>query len=451
MTFGAFDSAILGPLFSSDPMRAVFSEEARVRGWLRVEEALARAEEELDLVPQGLADAIAAIPPSAFDFDALGHKTALAGVPVIPFVAALEALLPEALRGHVHRGATTQDILDTGLVLQMRDAFALIEADVRVLINNLEDLAATYASTPCVGRTLAQHAAPVTFGFKAAVWLTGVSNVAALLPALKDRVLVASLGGPVGTLTSLGSTGSAVAASFARHLKLGATAIAWHTIRTPMFETGAWLAMLLGALGKIAADVALMSSTDVGEIAEPELAGRGGSSAMPHKQNPVASIVIAAAHAASKGYVVTLLDAMAAPQERAPGLWQAEWLALPPLFGLVSGALREAVWLTGGLRVHPKRMLENLDQTKGLLFADAVASRLGVMMGRERAHELVGEAAKDARRTGQTLREALGNDRYRQEMEAIDLDAAFDLAPAVAAAAAWARRATQEARRLHHL
>lgn len=430
MTFSALDSAITGPLFATDAMAEAFSDRARVAAMLRVEAALARAQGQADL-----ARAVEAIRPEDLDPAALGRGTAVAGVPVIPFVKAVQARLPASLERGFHKGATTQDVADTALVLQMREAFGLIRADLVAILAGLESLARAHRETPCVGRTYGQHAAPVTFGFKAAVWLSGVAEVAARLPELEQRVLVASLGGPVGTLAALGARGPAVAEAFARDLGLGAAPIAWHATRARMVEAGTWLATLMGALAKMAADVAHLVSTEVGEAAEPYVPGRGGSSAMPHKRNPVSCTVILAAHAAAKGPVATLLDAMAAAHERSAGLWHGEWHALPTLFGLASGALREARALAGGLEVHPDRMRANLDATRGLLFADAAAGRLAARLGREEAHRLVEEAADEVRRSGRSLPEVL------RGMTGESADDAFDLAPAVAAAALWTDRA----------
>src|SRR6202011_4616940 len=255
MTFSALDSELLGPLFASEAMRAVFSDRRRVAAMLQVEAALARAEAKHRLVPRGLAAAIAAIAADDLDLAALGRETALAGVPVIPFFKAVQAKLPKALEPHFHRGATTQDIADTALVLQMREAFDLIAADLAAMVAALARLAQKFRITPCVGRTYGQHAAPITFGYKAAVWLSGIADCAAALAPLRERVLVASLGGPVGTLAALGDRGPAVLDAFAEALGLAAPVLAWHTLRGRMVEAGAWLATLVGALAKMAADV----------------------------------------------------------------------------------------------------------------------------------------------------------------------------------------------------
>src|SRR5215203_965530 len=334
MSFSALDSALTGPLFATAEMRAVFSDRARIGAMLRVEAALARAEARFDLAPEGLAAAIEAIAPGSLDLEKLGAETAVAGVPVIPFVKAVQARLPKDLEPAFHKGATTQDVLDSALVLQIRDALALIASDLCAVIPALAALAREHQATPCVGRTYGQHAAPITFGFKAAAWLTGVADAADQLPRLRSRVLVASLGGPVGTLAGLGEKGPAVARAFAEDLGLSAVPISWHALRARMAEAGAWLSILIGALAKMATDVAHLASTEVGEAAEPHMPGRGGSSAMPHKRNPVSSTIILAAHAAAKGHVVTLLDALAVADERSAGLWHAEWHALPQLLVL---------------------------------------------------------------------------------------------------------------------
>jgi 3-carboxy-cis,cis-muconate cycloisomerase len=437
MSFSALDSAITGPLFATPAMAAVFSDRSRIAAMLRMEAALARA--------QGLGElgaAIDAIAPDDLDMEALGRETAIAGVPVIPFVKEVQARLPGNLERSFHRGATTQDVADTALVLQMSDAFDLIHADLLAVLDGLIQLAEEHRETPCVGRTYGQHAAPVTFGYKAAIWLTGIADVAGQLLRLRERVLVASLGGPVGALAAFGARGPEIAAAFAQELGLGTAPVAWHTNRARMVETGAWLATLIGAFAKMAADVAHLVSTEVGELAEPYMPGRGGSSAMPHKRNPVSSTVILAAHAAAKGPVTTLLDAMAAAHERPAGLWHGEWHALPQLFGLASGAVREARVLAEGLEVDTARMRANIDATRGLLFADAAAARLAPGLGRDAAHRLVEEAAGEVRVSGRSLLDVL-----RERSDAA-LDGAFDLTPAINAAALWTDRALAHARQV---
>ena len=427
-------------------MRGIFSDEARIHGFLKAEEALARAEGEFGVVPESLAPAIAALNPAGFDMEELARGAMLTGVPVIPFVLALQNMLPPDLRGHVHRGATTQDIADTGLVLQMRDAFALLEKGLLELLEPLEALARRYARTPCAGRTYGQHAAPVTFGFKAAVWLSGITNAASALPQMKTKVLLASLGGPVGTLASLGDNGPAIAESYAQYLELRNAPISWHTDRTPITMTGAWLALILGAMAKMAGDIIQLAATEVGEVSEPYESGRGGSSAMPHKRNPVSSAVIVAAHEAALGHVTTLFSAMRAAQERPAGQWHAEWHSLPQLFGLASGALEQAISLAKGLQICPERMLRNLNETKGLLFAEAVAATLAPKLGRQKAHSLIEEAAAEVRDTGMPLEDVLANEPFASSTKDCPIADAFSLQPHINAAAHWVESAAAASR-----
>jgi 3-carboxy-cis,cis-muconate cycloisomerase len=444
MTFSPLDSALTGPLFASDDMFAVFSDRARLAAMLRMEAALARAEARLGLAPDALAPAIEAIPADDLDMGEIGAETTLSGVPTIPFVKAVQKKLPKELEPSFHKGATTQDIADTALVLQIRDAFDLIARDLDAILAGLMRLAGEHRTTPCVGRTYGQHAAPLTFGYKVAVWAVGIGETAGQLPWLRERALVASLGGPVGTLGGLGGKGPAVAEAFAEELGLGVAPIAWHTLRARMVETGVWLATLMGALAKMATDVANLASTEVGEVAEPYVPGRGGSSAMPHKRNPVSSTVILAAHMAAKGHVTTLLDAMAAAHERPVGAWHAEWHALPQLFGLASGSLREARTLAEGLEVHPDKMRRNLEATRGLLFADAVAARLATRLGRDRAHNLIERAADRVRTSGSALAEVLRTPEFARDAPSAVIAGAFDLSSSVDAAAAWVDRALAE-------
>ena len=371
-------------------------------------------------------------------------------MPTIPFVKAVQSRLPPDMERSFHKGATTQDILDTALVLQMRDAFSLVAAELAAILGGLSALAERHRQTPCVGRTYGQQAAPLTFGYKVAVWLAGVAEAAERLPEVRARALVASLAGPVGTLAALGAHGPAVLERFSRELGLGAPPIAWHARRARIAETGCWLAQLIGTLAKFATDISFLASTEVGEAAEPYVPGRGGSSAMPHKRNPVSCTVILAAHGAAPGHGATLLTAMAAAHERPAGLWHAEWHALPTLFGLASGALREARALAEGLEVDAARMLRNLDATHGLLFADAAAARLAASLGREAAHTLVEHAAGEVRRSSIPLREVLEADPAVRA-SGIDLAPAFALAPAIAAAGPWVDRAVRDAARVRNL
>ncbi len=436
MTFSALDSELTGPLFASVGMRAVFSDRAKLAAMLTVEAALARAEAAHGLVPKALATAIGRIAPGDLDIAKIGDDTATAGMPTIPFVKAVEAKLPAKLRADFHRGATSQDVLDTALVLQVADGLDLVAADLATIIAGLAKLARAHRRTPQVGRTYGQHAQPITFGYAVAVWLAGIAEVAADLPRLRERALTASLDGPVGTLPGLGGKAERVRASFAAELGLVSTAAPWHVLRARVAETGLWLALVIGALAKMATDVVHLSSTEVGEVSEAHAVGRGGSSALPHKRNPVSSTVILAAHGAAAGHVATLVNAMAAADQRPAGPWHTEWHALPQLFGLASGALREGRRLAEDLVVDKTRMRDNLDMTGGLLFAGAVSARLATQLGRDDAHRLVAKAADTVRETGVSLEEALAEESAIPQALWRTLAPAFDLTPAVDAAAA---------------
>jgi 3-carboxy-cis,cis-muconate cycloisomerase len=428
-------------------MRAVFSDAAWIAAMLRTETALARAQAALGLAPEGLAKELEAIRSDDLDPGALGIGTALAGVPAIPFVKAVQERLPAEVEPYFHRAATSQDVMDTALALQMQQAFTALGPDLERTIDGIAEIAERHRLTPCIGRTYAQHAAPITFGWKAATWCLGFAEVADDLAAVRARAATASLGGPVGTLAALGEEGPEVVERFARHLGLAVPPASWHTRRARIAETGMWLVRLSGTLAKLATDVAHLASTEVGEIAEPHLPGRGGSSAMPHKRNPVSATVILAAHAAATGHLGTLTFAMAAAHERPAGAWHSEWLVLPQLFGLLSGALREAAFLAEGMVIDARRMEQNLQLTRGLIFADAVAASLASHLGRAAAHAAAERAVSLVRAGGAaTLQEALQRDPAISPEKRGGLEAAFDIGPSVSAATLWTDRALEEVR-----
>ena len=447
MAFSALDSQITGPLFVPDAMAAVFSDDARLAAMLRVEWALAEAQQRHGVIPQGLAQALAAIKPAQFDMPALGRATALSGVPTIPFVAALRALVPSSCEAFLHKAATTQDILDSALVLQMHTGMDLLHQDIQRVLAGLVALAEREAETPCVGRSYGQHAAPVSFGFKVAVWLAGLCDVMDGLAPVRAQAFKASLAGPVGTLAGRAQTEQAVGKTFADLLGLGHDPLPWHVRRAGPAALACWLGQLIGALAKMAEDVVFLASTEVAEIAEPYIKGRGGSSAMPHKRNPVSATVILAAHRQAPALVAMQLAAMNAAHERPAGAWHGEWSVLPQLFALAAGALHEAVRLAEGLEVNHARMQDNLGQTHGMIFADAVAALLARHVGAGAGHHLVAEAADQVRATGETLRAVLPRlAGWPQTVDATMLEACFDVSPAVRAAAALVPLATARAR-----
>jgi 3-carboxy-cis,cis-muconate cycloisomerase len=403
MTIGVLQSTLFGDMFGTAAMRAVFGEPAFLGRCAEVEAALARAQARAGIVPAEAAAAITAAAatvsgdPARLDLARLKRETETVGYPILPLVRQLAERAGEAGRW-LHWGATTQDIMDSAAVLQIRAGLDLIEADLAALRGHLASLARRYRDTPMAGRTHLQHALPITLGFKAAVWLAAFDRHAARLAELRPRVLVVQFGGAAGTLASLGD-GEAVLASrreLARELGLGEPAITWHVARDAIAETVQFLALLGGSLGKIAFDVMLMAATEFGEAAEPFVAGRGSSSTMPQKRNPISCELILAAAKALRQQSGLMLDALISDFERATGPWHVEWIALPESFGYAAGALHQTAFMMGGLIVDPARMEKNLGMTHGLIVAEAVMMGLAPHTGRNEAHDLVYDACRVA-------------------------------------------------------
>jgi 3-carboxy-cis,cis-muconate cycloisomerase len=424
VTVHPVDSAVLGGLFSTPEMQAAFGDPARLQRMLDVEAALARAQAALGLIPGGAAREISARARlDAIDASDLAAGTVLAGYPIIPLVKALSrASAPEAA-GYVHWGATTQDIVDTGLVLQIRDGLDLLAVDLDALIDALAVLAARERDTVMAGRTHLQHALPVTFGLKVAGWLAPLLRHRERLDELRPRVLVVQFGGAAGTLASLGEDGLRVEAALAAELGLGVPPIPWHTGRDGVAEAVAWLGLLTGSLGKIAHDVSLMMQNEIDEVREPYRPGRGGSSTMPQKRNPIASEFVLAAASGVRQQVAAMLGAMIQDHERATGPWHAEWLALPQAFALAAGALRHALEIVRGLEVDAGAMRRNLDLTVGLISAEAVMMALAPAIGRGEAHHLVAAACRRAVETKRHLADVLKeSDEVREHLDPDAID-----------------------------
>lgn len=399
----AFDSAIFRDLFGTPAMRAVFSDAALARRYVEAEVALARAEAKVGVIPAPAAEAIAgAAARLELDLGRLKAETDVVGYPIVGIVHQISEGAGEA-GGYVHWGATTQDIMDTATVLQIRDALALIEADLAAIEAALAGLARKHRDTVMAGRTHLQHALPITFGFKAAVWLSMIRRHRERLRQLKPRVLVAQFSGAAGTLASLGDKGLDVQAALAAELGLAPPDITWHVARDGIAEVGAVLGIVTGSLAKIAVDVMLMMQSEVGEAFEPFVKGRGSSSTMPQKRNPISCEMIVALAKTVRAQVGLLLDAMATDHERATGPWHLEWMALPEAFIASSGALYQARFMLEGLIVEPTAMRRNLDITNGLIVAEAVMMALAPQTGRGAAHDLVYAACRNALEKGTPL------------------------------------------------
>jgi len=440
--------------FISAAMAAVFSDTGRVQGMLDFEAALARAEARVGLIPQSAVAPIeAACRAERYDFAELAEAIALAGNSAIPLVKALgrqvAAVDPQAER-YVHLGATSQDAMDTGLVLQLRQACALLDADLAQLAEALAQQAERYADCVLPGRTWLQHATPVTLGMKLAGSLGAITRHRQRLAELKPRLLVLQFGGAAGTLAALGEQGWAVSEALAEELQLVLPDQPWHTQRDRLVEFASLLGLIAGSLGKLGRDLSLLMQTDVAEVFEPSAAGKGGSSTMPHKRNPVGAAVLIAAATRAPGLVATLFAAMPQEHERSLGLWHAEWQTLPELCGLVSGALQQALLAVPGLEVDTARMRSNLELTRGLLLAEAVSIALAQRIGRDKAHHLIEQCCRQAIAEQRHLREVLGEQaEVCVQLSAAELDRLLDPGHYLGQAQRWVARAVAEHRALH--
>ena len=411
MSVNPADGPVLGALYGTDAMRAVFAETAFLQRMLDIEAALARAQARCGIVPAEAAAAITAVSRAErLDIPALAAATRNTGYPVVGLVKQLTALAGEDAGRWTHWGATTQDVMDSAVALQLRDGLALIRADLVATITGLARLADAHRGTVMAGRTHLQHALPITFGYKIAVWLSPLITMVERLDQLRPRVERLQFGGAVGTLASLGDQGGAVQDALAAELGLANADIPWHVARDGFAEAITFLGLLCGALSKIATDVILLMQTEVAEVAEPHQAGRGGSSTMPQKRNPIACEYIVAQSRGVHALVPQMLAAMAQDQERGTGPWQAEALVIGQAFVLAHGALTQARFLAEGLTVDAARMRRNLDSTGGLIMAEQVMMGLAPKLGRGVAHDVVHHACDVALADGVPLAEALQSD-----------------------------------------
>jgi 3-carboxy-cis,cis-muconate cycloisomerase len=401
------DSILFRDAFGTPTMREIFSDRALVARYIEVEVALARAEARCGVIPAGAADVIATESRlDRIDFEQMRDETDIVGYPILPLVHQLVAMCGESGR-YIHWGATTQDIMDTANVLQIRAALEVVDADIRELRGILADLAKEHRDTPMAGRTHLQQALPVTFGYKVAIWLAMFDRHQERLAQLRERVLVVGFAGAAGTLASLGTKGFEVQRALAEELRLAVPATTWHVARDGFAETVNLLALITGSLGKIALDVMIMASTEFGELYEPFVKGRGASSTMPQKRNPISSELMLAAAKAVRQHAGLMMDAMIQDFERATGPWHAEWIALPESFIFTAGALHQAKFAMGGLTVDTDRMRSNLGISRGLIVAEAVMMGLAPATGRQQAHDIVYDACRTVNEKGGTLSEAL--------------------------------------------
>ncbi|MDH4609201.1 3-carboxy-cis,cis-muconate cycloisomerase [Pseudomonas sp. BN102] len=435
--------------FTQPTMRAIFCDQGRVQGMLDFEAALARAEAKVGLIP---ADAVTPIESACkadfYDYSALAQAITAAGNSAIPLVKALgkrvAAQSVEAER-YVHLGATSQDAMDSGLVLQLRAATELLEQDLTGLAEALAVQAERFADTPLAGRTWLQQATPVTLGMKLAGVLGAVTRHRQRLGELKPRLFCLQFGGASGSLAALGEQAWPVAEALARELDLDLPDQPWHTQRDRLVEFASLLGLIAGSLGKLGRDLSLLMQTEAGEVFEPSAPGKGGSSTMPHKRNPVSAAVLIGAATRAPGLVSTMFAAMPQEHERSLGLWHAEWETLPELCCLVSGALQQALLVVPGLEVDAARMCRNLDLTQGLVLAEAVSIALAQRIGRDAAHHLVEQCCRQAVKEGAHLRQVLGaNPEVTAQLSAAELDRLLDPAHYLGQALRWVERAVAD-------
>lgn len=412
MSAHIIDSGIYRDQFGTAAMRAIFDDRALLRYWASVEAALARAEAAIGLIPESAAQAIsqAAERADRLDLAEIKRQTDAADHPLYPFVRVFAAEVGPEAGEFVHWGATTQDIMDTACVLQLRDATNLIGGRLNELIELLAELARAHRDTPMAGRTHGQHALPITLGFKIAVVIAELVRHQRRLAELSPRLFVAQLAGAAGTLASFHGQGAEVQTAFCRELELGQPAIAWHSARDNLVEWVCVMAMIGATCGKLASEVIQLQRTEIAELHEPNGPDSVGSSTMPQKRNPMVAEAVVALARILRQQPPIMLDAMVQQHERDMSAWQAEWEVVPETAILVSGALAQTSRIYRGLHVDAPRMAHNLQATGGQINAEAVMLALAPAMGRQRAHHVIGAVARRSIDEGREFLECLIED-----------------------------------------
>jgi 3-carboxy-cis,cis-muconate cycloisomerase len=424
-------AGLLDRLFTTDAMREIFCDRRYLQSMLDFESALARALARTGIAPASILPAIeSCCDASLFDFETLSVEAASAGNLAIPLLKHLTALVakadPQAMR-FVHWGATSQDAIDTGLVVQLRDALDIFDEDLGALAAALARLARDHRDTLLPGRTWLQHAAPVTFGLKVAGWLAAIQRHRQRLQQTRSRALVVQFGGAVGTLAAFSDRGSAVADALAAELKLARPDLSWHTHRDSLAEVATTLGLLTGTLGKIARDLSLLAQSEVAEVLEPAVPGRGGSSTMPHKRNPVGAAVVLSAAIRIPALVATMLSAMLQEHERGLGGWHAEGQTLPEICLLSAGALSHLTFVVASPEIFVSKMTADLDLTRGLILSEAVSMALALHIGKQPAHEIIERASRRAIDSGSHLLDVLLEDpEVTRHLSAIEIRRLLD-------------------------
>ncbi len=397
MAASIIDSSIFQGIFTTDAMRQVWSDENRTTKYVDIERALAIVQARLGLIPQEAADEIVShCHIDKIDMKRLREQTERIGYPILGVVTQINQLCRDKLGEYVHWGATTQDITDTATVLQIREALVLVDDELAAIATALARLAREHRLTPVIGRSNLQQAIPVTFGYKMAGILSAILRHRERIAQLRERVLVGEFAGAAGTLASLETGAMETQAGLCSELGLKQPVIAWHTIRDNIAEVGSVIGLIGGTLGKLSMDVKLMMQTEVGEVYEPYHHGRGSSSTMPQKRNPISSAYTHGAISVLRQHAAALMDAMVADHERSTGPWQIEWIVLPEAFCLLAGALKQMRTVVEGLQVDAEAMMRNIEMTGGLVMSEAVMMGLGRYIGREYAHDLVYDLCRES-------------------------------------------------------
>ncbi|HUN99157.1 MAG TPA: 3-carboxy-cis,cis-muconate cycloisomerase [Bradyrhizobium sp.] len=408
-------SPLLAPMLSSPAMRAICDDVAYLQRMLDFEAALALAEAATGVIPADAAGPIGnACRADVFDMAGLAEAATRSGNLAIPLVKALTAEVAKSGREaarYVHWGATSQDVIDTATMLTIRAAIDALLSDIDRAISGFAKLAQRHRHTPVVGRTWLQHALPMPFGLKLAEYAAALNRSRKRLRALRGEALALQFGGASGTLAALGGHGLQVAKRLSRELDLPLPEAPWHTHRDRIAEAASVFAIIAGSCGKIARDVSLMMQTDVAEAFEPAGEGRGGSSTMPHKRNPVAAASALGAATMAPNLAATIFAAQVQEHERSAGPWHAEWPTLPALMLVTSGALAAIVDIAEGLEIDSARMRTNLNTTHGLILAEAVTFALAEKIGKSDAHHLVEAASKKAVAERRDLQDVLAEDQ----------------------------------------
>ncbi len=408
-----FNSKIWGEMFGTKEMSEIFSDKQTIKYYLEVEAALARVQSRLGIIPKNCGSEISkAAKIDWIDWKLLEKRTSIVGYPILPLVEQLSLKVKKNLGQYCHWGATTQDIMDTADILQIRDALTILLSDLIGIKKALKKLVKKYINTPMSGRTHLQHALPISFGYKCSTWLSGVERHIDRIEQIKERLFNVSFFGAVGTLASLGETdGIKTKNGLAKELKLKSPDVSWHSIRDNFCELSSWLSLVGASLGKIAYDVMLMMQTEIQEVNEPFIHGRGSSSTMPQKRNPISSEVILACSKLLREHHSAMLDSMVLDHERATGQWHVEWYTLPKMFIVSSSSFRCSRELLEGIKVDKKNMIKNLNHTNGLILAESIMMKIAPKLGRQKAHDLVYDCCRKSITNNITLLDTLMMDK----------------------------------------